>query len=118
MKTDVQSPADRRLSEALQASRMRSARISSAVFATQLALLAAALALWEYATQSNSQTAFMFGSPSAIFGHLVQMFRDNSIWRDSYVTGLETVLGFIIGNVIGTALGLALWYSRFVSRVV
>jgi NitT/TauT family transport system permease protein len=38
--------------------------------------------------------------------------------RDSWVTGLETVLGFLVGNVLGTVLGLSLWYSRFVSRVV
>ena len=46
------------------------------------------------------------------------MWQDGSLLRDTYVTGLETVLGFVIGNVLGTALGLSLWYSRFVSRVV
>ena len=40
------------------------------------------------------------------------------MWRDTYVTGLETLLGFAIGNFFGTLIGLRLWYSRFVSRVV
>jgi len=69
-------------------------------------------------TANNKQAAFMFGSPSAIAGFLAQMVRDGSLWRDTYVTGLETLLGFLVGNFIGTVVGLSLWYSRFVSRVV
>ena len=109
---------EERLVAELRAARRRTLRTNAAVFASQLAILAGALALWEYATSGNSQAAFMFGSPSAIGGFLVQMFKDGSIWRDSYITGVETLLGFLVGNVIGTALGLALWYSRFVSLVV
>jgi len=90
----------------------------AAVLATQLVILVAFLAFWEHATSRNSAVAFMFGSPSAIAGFLGQMVRDGSLWRDTYVTGLETLLGFFVGNLFGTVIGLSLWYSRFVSRVV
>jgi NitT/TauT family transport system permease protein len=89
-----------------------------AILATQLAILALFLAFWEHATSGNSALGFMFGSPSAIAGFLGQMVRDGSLWRDTYVTGLETLLGFFVGNLFGTLIGLSLWYSRFVSRVV
>jgi NitT/TauT family transport system permease protein len=95
--------------------RLRSVAI---VFATQVALLAVLLGFWAYMTANNKQAAFMFGSPSAIAGFLGQMIKDGSLWRDSYVTGIETLLGFLVGNFIGTIVGLSLWYSRFVSRVV
>ena len=88
------------------------------VLACQIALLAAFLGFWEWIAAQDRQTAFLFGSPSAIAGFLVIMWQDGSLVRDSWVTGLETVLGFVMGNVLGTALGLSLWYSRFVSRVV
>jgi NitT/TauT family transport system permease protein len=84
----------------------------------QVLLLVAFLAAWEYVTSQDRQTAFLFGSPSAIYGFLVQMWNDGSLLRDAYVTGLETLLGFLVGNVLGTVLGLSLWYSRFISRVV
>jgi NitT/TauT family transport system permease protein len=84
----------------------------------QAAVLVAFLGLWEWVTSHDKTTAFLFGSPSAIAGFLVTMWQDGSLLRDSWVTGLETVSGFVIGNVLGTALGLSLWYSRFVSRVV
>jgi NitT/TauT family transport system permease protein len=98
--------------------RWKRLRSMAAVVATQLVILAAFLAFWEHATSRNSAVAFMFGSPSAIAGFLGQMARDGSLWRDTYVTGVETLLGFFVGNLFGTVIGLSLWYSRFVSRVV
>src|ERR1700732_1489407 len=103
------SPATRRWC------RLRTAAI---VLAAQIALLALLLGLWDHVTVNNKQAAFMFGSPSAIAGFLGEMVQDGSLWRDTYVTGLETVLGFLVGNFVGTVIGLSLWYSRFVSRVV
>ncbi len=96
----------------------RGMRGSLLILACQIGLLAVLLGLWEYATASVKLNAFLFGSPSAIWGFLVQMWRDGSLINDTRVTAEETLLGFALGNVIGTLLGLALWYSKFVSRVV
>ena len=96
----------------------RAVRDHAAVLALQVALLAGLLGLWEWAVSNDKTAAFMFGSPSAIWGFLVTMAGDGSLFRDTWVTGMETVLGFAAGNVLGTVLGLGLWYSRFVSRVV
>jgi len=98
--------------------RRRRLRTAAIVLATQVALLAVLLGFWDRMTTNNSQAAFMFGSPSAMAGFLGQMVSDGSLWSDTYVTGLETLLGFLVGNFVGTVLGLSLWYSRFVSRVV
>lgn len=102
----------------LARARWRRLRNGIAVLVTQVLVLAALLAFWEYATPKGSPAAFMFGSPSAIAGFLVQMAKDGSLWRDAAITGMETLLGFFLGNLVGTLIGLSLWYSRFVSRVV
>lgn len=102
----------------LAAKRRARLRTTALVLAAQLAVLGAFIGFWEYMTAWNSQAAFMFGSPSAIANFLVQMAHDGSLFRDTYVTGMETLLGFAVGNIIGTLIGLSLWYSRFVSRVV
>src|SRR6478609_4776486 len=98
--------------------RRRRFRLTSVVLVTQVALLAVLFGFWDHMTANNKQAAFMFGSPSAMAGFLVQMVKDGSLWRDTYVTGLETLLGFLVGNFVGTVIGLSLWYSRFVSRVL
>jgi NitT/TauT family transport system permease protein len=102
----------------LQRLRMQRLRSAGLVLLVQLVILAAFLAFWEFETSKSSQSAFMFGSPSAIGRFLWQMTLDGTLARDIAVTGLETVLGFVIGNLIGTFAGLSLWYSLFVSRVV
>jgi NitT/TauT family transport system permease protein len=96
----------------------RIARVTLQVAACQALLLVLLIAGWELATGSAKLNAFLFGSPSAIWGHLVKMVQDGSLLGDAAITGGETLLGFALGNLIGTVLGLALWYSRFVSRVV
>jgi NitT/TauT family transport system permease protein len=98
--------------------RWKKLRASAAVLATQVAILVVFLSFWHHMTSQDRAAAFMFGSPLAIAGFLGQMVRDGSLLRDTYVTGLETLLGFFVGNVFGTVIGLSLWYSRFVSRVV
>jgi NitT/TauT family transport system permease protein len=100
------------------ARRWMAAKEMGLVLLCQVILLAAFLGAWEWVTAQSKQTAFLFGSPSAILRFLVEMWNDGSLFRDAYVTGLETLLGFVLGNVLGTVLGLLLWYSRFVSRVV
>jgi NitT/TauT family transport system permease protein len=98
--------------------RWRRLRSTAIVLVTQVTLLAVLLGFWDHMTANNKQAAFMFGSPSAMAGFLGQMVGDGSLWRDTYVTGLETLLGFLVGNFVGTVIGLSLWYSRFVSRVL
>lgn len=96
----------------------RISRTTLLVAASQALLLVLLVVGWEMATGSAKLSAFLFGSPSAIWDHLVRMEQDGSLWNDAAITGGETLLGFALGNLIGTVLGLALWYSRFVSRVV
>jgi NitT/TauT family transport system permease protein len=109
---DLRRPAWRRLTTRYRVGE------SALVLLCQLVLLAGFLTLWESATASDKQSAFLFGSPSAIADFLVKMWRDGSLVSDTAVTGIETILGFILGNIMGTLLGLSLWYSRFVSQVV
>src|SRR5215213_4452176 len=112
----IRAPAPSR--QRVPARRLARYKETGLVLGFQLVLLAVLLSLWEYATSQSKQTAFLFGRPSAIAEFLVKMWQDGSLLRDTWVTGSETILGFVVGNILGTVLGLSLWYSRFVSRVV
>ena len=104
--------------EVLRRGRRRTGARATRVLFTQLTLVAVLLGLWEYGVRSGVVNAFLFGSPSAIWGYLAKGVLDGSIFHDMLVTSEETLLGFILGNAIGATLGLALWYSPFLERVV
>ena len=94
--TDITHTA---LPEAERAARRRARRgRNAAILACQIGVLAILLGLWEWATFGDRQSAFLFGSPSAIWGFLVQGWKDGSLLRDTYITGLETIVGFVLGN--------------------
>src|SRR5262245_17369549 len=57
-------------------------RETGLVLLCQILLLAAFLGAWEWISAQSKQSAFLFGSPSAIFGFLVQMWKDGSLFRD------------------------------------
>src|SRR3984957_3592334 len=80
--------------------RARRFRRHALVLMVQVLILIAFLAFWEFEAGKSKQSAFMFGSPSAIWSFLWKMILDGSLMRDISVTGLETVLGFLIGNLI------------------
>jgi NitT/TauT family transport system permease protein len=88
------------------------------VIACQLSLILILLGLWQLAVDRGLVSAFLYGSPATILAGLKTTVTDGSIWNDTFLTGSETLGGFVLGNIIGTALGLSLWYSRFLSRLV
>src|SRR4051794_11535500 len=75
--------------------RFRALRGNALVLACQIAVLVVLLASWEFATANSALNAFLFGSPSAIWGFLVQMWKDGSLLTDTRITALETLLGFV-----------------------
>lgn len=98
-------------------SRKRARVRSRIVTGTQLLLVVGVLGLWQYGVEVKYLNAFLFGSPSAIWHMLVVGIADGSIVTDTYVTSMETILGFLLGNLIGAIVGLALWYWPFWEKV-
>ncbi|HVE20537.1 MAG TPA: ABC transporter permease [Acidocella sp.] len=108
--------ADRTLRKPARSGRRRRSRL--VVLGCQIALILVLLGLWQLAVDHGLVSAFLYGSPATIFAGLMTTVNDGTIWNDTWLTGSETLAGFVLGNVIGTAIGLSLWYSRFVSRLV
>lgn len=75
-------------------------------------------AAWEGAVDAGWLTEFLVGAPSGIWRVFLASVKDGSIFRDTWYTVIEAILGFIIGTITGSLAGLALWYSRLVARLV
>lgn len=110
MSTDEQSAV--RTSE-------RNAKVESvSIRLVQIAIAILLFGLWEWAARNGHLSTFLFGSPSEVWHLAFARIQNGTLIYGAYITGLETILGFVIGSALGTALGLGLWYSRYVARVM
>jgi len=67
---------------------------------------------WEFVIATNEKSKFLYGSPSLVYNSLIANIENGILIKDTYITGLETFLGFILGNLFGAFIGLSLWFSR------
>ena len=69
--------------------------------------------------ENDSQAAFFFGEPLAIFGRVWRWFVvDADIYRHLWVTLIETVLAFGLGALFGLAFGLWLALSPMAAAIL
>jgi NitT/TauT family transport system permease protein len=95
----------------------------------QALVLVAVFAVWFVLTkpglvppflfENDSQAAFFFGEPLAIFGRVWRWFVvDADIYRHLWVTLVETVLAFGLGALFGLAFGLWLALSPLAAAIL
>jgi NitT/TauT family transport system permease protein len=89
-----------------------------AIVATQVGILAGAIAFWELGARGGIIDAFFWSQPSAIARTLVIFFTEGDAWRDIAFTFQSTIIGFIIGTTVGSWLGLSFWWSRNYAAIV
>ncbi|HEU5319860.1 MAG TPA: ABC transporter permease subunit, partial [Methylomirabilota bacterium] len=77
----------------------------------------ALLAAWEGAS-GRLIDPFWVSSPSRVFGYLVEVTRDGTIFAHAAVTLYETVVGFVLGALAGIGLGFALAGRETLAAVI
>jgi NitT/TauT family transport system permease protein len=89
-----------------------------AIVATQVGILIAIVAFWEFAAQTELISAFFWSHPSKIFDTLIVFFTQGDAWVDISFTFRSTIFGFLIGTAAGSLFGLSFWWSRNYAAVV
>ena len=86
------------------------------VVLTQIGILAAILAAWQFAVTD----AFLpyFSRPSLIAAKLYELLTHQDIYRHISVTLAEIAMGYALGAVIGLSLGFILGRSHFLSAAL
>jgi len=74
----------------------------------QIALAAALLLAWEWASASGLLDPFFFSRPSDVVRRVAQWVWTGSLWAHVWTTFTEAVLAFAIGGVLGVLFGLSL----------
>ncbi|MCK5232798.1 MAG: ABC transporter permease [Desulfobulbaceae bacterium] len=76
------------------------------------------LGIWQWFVWGNSERIFLFSSPSDILIALYNGIAKGYLLTHTWVTFLETFLGFLLGNFVGIILGLSLWGSKLLARIL
>src|SRR5215831_1406693 len=89
-----------------------------AIVATQVGILAGAIALWEIGARTGVVDSFFWSQPSQILRTLVLFFTEGDAWTDIGFTFQSTIYGFVIGTTAGSLIGLSFWWSKNYAAIV
>ena len=86
----------------------------------QILLLVLFLGLWELAPRAHWVNPMLTSYPSAIWPTFVDLLGDpdNGILRHTWVTVIETFVGFTLSMLLGVGVAVMMWWWEFVYRVV
>jgi len=102
----------------LAAERRRIVREKWKVRGVQITILVLVLVGWEMLVRLGIVRELLLGQPSRVAHFLVSLTLDGSLLRHTWVTSVETIIGFVGGFVLGAVSGLLLWWSKTAERVI
>lgn len=75
------------------------------------------LIAWHLFTAGQPERQFIFSSPEQVWTTCLKLTTSGELFRQSGVTVLEAVCGFLLGTTVGAILGLSMWYSKTVAKI-
>lgn len=90
----------------------------STIWLVQVVILAALLGGWEAGAAIGVIDPFFWSTPSRIASAAIIMFKEGSIFYDTWFTLEATIIGFLLGSLLGAVIGLSLWWSSNAAAVV
>lgn len=88
------------------------------ILGTQISLLILLLILWEVCASYGIVDTFIFSQPSRVWQLITERAADGSLYHHTWITVMETVIGFCLGTLLGTLLAILIWASPFMARVL
>lgn len=96
---------------------LRKKRIKKiSILVTQIGILIAFIAIWEFAANKELIDSFITSQPSKILKTFINL-SSNDLLMHIQVTCNETLIGFLLGTGIGIIIAIMLWWSDFLSKV-
>lgn len=86
------------------------------IFATQIFIVIAFIAIWEILAQTSKIDSFITSQPSRIVKTFMNL-SSNDLLEHLRITCTETLIGFGIGTFAGVVIAIILWWSPFISKV-
>lgn len=84
----------------------------------QIFIIVAFIFLWEYLARKELINTFIYSSPSRIISTIVNLYKNDMLFSNIWVTVYETLISFVLGTIIGIVIAIILWYSKFLYKVI
>ncbi len=88
------------------------------ILSSQAALILLFIVIWEVAPQAHWVNPMLTSYPSAIWPSFLSQITEGTILTHTWVTLVETVVGFAISMILGIVIAVALWRWEFLYKVV
>ncbi|RUS45200.1 ABC transporter permease [Cohnella sp. AR92] len=96
----------------------RQRRTSILIQLSRLLLLVGLLALWETAARLKWVDSMLTSKPSQIFSSFRELFVESNLWKHTWTTGMEMLIGIVLSMVAGTLIAVVFWWSTYASKVL
>lgn len=93
-------------------------RTKSYVLITQISIFILFLVIWELLAHFNLINTFITSRPSKVFSSLVDLARQNNLYKHIAITLYETIISFIIGSLCGSFIAALFWWNKFFAKVM
>ena len=73
--------------------------------------------LWEVLSRFNIINSFIFSSPSKILITIIDLYKNNNLFNNIYITLLELFISFILGSIIGFIIAIIFYRFNFIKKI-
>ena len=75
------------------------------------------LIIWELLSRFNIINSFIFSSPSKIILTIIDLYKNNNLFNNIFVTLYELFISFGIGSILGFFIALLFYRFNFIKKV-
>ena len=76
------------------------------------------LVLWEVLAKKEIINPFLTSSPSKIYNTVIELYKQNNLFKHMETTFYETIISFSISMIIGTIIASILWFNKTISKIL
>lgn len=73
--------------------------------------------IWELLSRFNIINSFIFSSPSKVLITIIDLYKNNNLFNNIYVTLLELFVSFILGSILGFIIALIFYRFNYIKKI-
>ncbi|WP_019122326.1 ABC transporter permease [Brevibacillus massiliensis] len=85
---------------------------------SRIGVLLLFLAIWELAASKQWVNPMLTSRPSSIVTSFQELTLEGELFRHTWITTWETIIGIVVSMALGTLIAVVFWWSNFAAKVL